>query len=155
MFVHVRDYEMLDKSYLLDFDIKASAELTWTSDEWQEAINNDKILVADSFGKVLGCVVASRSTTCLNIRKVVVNPQLVRQGIGRKLIERMASYGYSQAFKYISLTIPEARIRPGDPSDLSAWLVACGFRGTAPILKNHFTFYGEPENGVRFVRNNQ
>ncbi len=48
------------------------------------------------------------------------------------------------------MVVPESRLRPGDPDDLSQWLLSLGFRAEIPLLRNWFTFYGEQEDGVPF-----
>ena len=48
------------------------------------------------------------------------------------------------------MVVPEGKLRPGDPEDISQWLRKLGFRAQVPLLRDFFTFYGESEDGVVF-----
>ena len=87
----------------------------------------------------------------IEIVKVAVKRPYRNMGIARRLIFNCILYARELYATRLVMIVPESKLRPGEPDDLSEWLKALRFRAQVPLLKDYFTFYGEPEDGVVFT----
>jgi hypothetical protein len=137
-----------DLIYLLDTDIKCS-DVPWSQGAWEEVLETCNVFAAVTQGKIVGVAVfqiMDLNTLCLV--KVGVKREHRRRGLSRMLFAcglRMAGG------RDIYALVPEGTLLPGDPYDLSQWLLALGLTPQKPLLRDCFILYGEKEDAVRFV----
>lgn len=140
-----------DAHYLLDIDLKCF-DLAWTPDDWREASEKCFATVATSKKTPIAMAVFWRSPdNDIEILRLGVKPEFRRSGIARQLIRNCMTYARECNAFEIRMLLPESRLCPGEPDDLSVWLRKTGFRATLPLHKDAFTFYGRSEDGVAFV----
>jgi ribosomal protein S18 acetylase RimI-like enzyme len=151
-FFHVRGANPNDTNYLLDIDIK-SFENPWSPEEWQSlGIQRDMcISVATHFGTPVGFAVFKLDQRDVVIQKLAVKPVARRQGVSRRLLDAANQYARDNSAEWLRLTIPESAIYPDHPNSLIDWLKAAGFKAITPFVKNHFTTFGNHEDGVQFI----
>ena len=140
---------------IYDLDIK-SFDHPWTPEEWQTIANaHDEyaISVVTYWGSIIGGIVLRDNGGTVDIKKVAVRKPHRRRGVSRLLIDAGVTYANDKSAREIRLILPESHVVHMGSDNLGHWAIKVGFEPTKPFLKNRFTFYGEPEDGVRFVRN--
>lgn len=148
-----------DANSLLDIDIKCFED-AWTAEHWSK-IGHDQdyaMSVATYFGTPIGFGVFTEREGGVEIVKLAVKSGHRRQGVSRGLLDSGVSFARRQTnARAIFIVLPESMVYDADRG-ATQWLAKLGFKATKPILKKHFTVYGEPEDGVKFtapVWNNQ
>jgi ribosomal protein S18 acetylase RimI-like enzyme len=139
-----------DAHYLLDIDIKCF-EYAWLPDDWRKAGKNCLACVATWNGTPIAVVIFSNNQCGgIDIAKIAVKAAYRNQGIARRLLYNCALYARETGAVELLMLVPESRLRPGEPDDISRWLMRLGFRAEVPLFKDWFEFYGEREDGVLF-----
>lgn len=148
--IQVRPTTERDAHYLLDIDIKCF-DYAWLPDDWRAAAKDALACVATWNETPVGMVIFSYNNYGgVEIEKIAVKAPYRHHGIARRLLYNCALYAKEIGALELLMVVPESRLRPGDPDDISAWLLKLGFRASLPLLKNWFVFYGKPEDGVVF-----
>lgn len=149
--VTVRGMAHADAHELLDCDLKCFDD-PWSHEEWREAAADSLAWIAELDGKIVGMIVVRRTLYGdVEIRKLCVKPAYRKQTIGRALLWQAILFAREVAAPRLFVVVRERAICPGQPGDLSGWLSRLGFRAGTPLLKAHFTFCGEPEDGIAFA----
>lgn len=140
-----------DAHHLLDIDIKGF-DCPWTPEEWREVSKDCVGMVATWNDTPIAFVISKRTEDGdIEIVKLAVKPWFRRQGISRRLVWNCVLHAREIMATNVLIVIPERRIDPGQPTDLTAWLTKLQFKAVLPIIKNHFHCYGEDEDGVIFA----
>lgn len=139
-----------DAHYLIDIDIKCF-EFPWSPAQWRRASADCMACVVTWKDTPVGMAVFRKNHLGdVEIVKLGVKKPFRKLGVSRALILNCAIYAREVASPFLVLIVPERRLCPGDPEDLSAWLTRLGFRARTPLYKDYFKFYGEREDGVMF-----
>ncbi len=140
-----------DAHYLLDIDLKCY-EFSWLPEDWR-TISKDSFATVATYNKTpIGMSVFYRTMyNDIEVLKLAVKPAYRNLGIGSRLLFNTILYGQEIRADRTILVVPESRLRPGREDDLSQWLLRRGFRAQIPLLRNYYTFYGQPEDGVLFT----
>lgn len=142
-----------DAHYLIDIDIKCF-DYAWLPEDWRRISKDCLACVATYRETPIGMVIFSDNHFGgIEIEKIAVKPSFCNQGVASQLLFNCALYAREIGDTELIMVIPESRLRPGEPDDLSVWLRRKGFRAEVPLLKNYFTFFGQPEDGVLFSVN--
>jgi GNAT superfamily N-acetyltransferase len=148
--IQIRASNEQDAHYLLDIDIKCF-DYAWLPKDWRRIAQDCMACVATWRGTPIGMVVFRNNRQGdVEIEKVAVKAPFRHQGIGRRLIHNCAMFAREIGAIELLMLVPEGRLRPGEPDDISGWLTKLGFRAEVPLLRDYFTFYGQPEDGVLF-----
>lgn len=143
-----------DANQLLDIDIKCF-EQAWSADDWSR-VGFDKayaISVATYFGTPIGFAIIRETDEGTELLKLAVKRGHRGNGISRELVDAVVSFARQQTIaREMYIIVPESMVYEPSPNVVD-WLVKFGFKATKPILKRHFTIYGEPEDGVKFSVN--
>jgi len=146
-----RAAEQKDAHYLIDIDIKCF-DYAWTPEEGRQVSKYCGACVATWNDTPVGMAVfCNDHMGSIEIVTVAVKKPYRNMGIARRLIFNCILYARELCATRLVMVVPESRLRPGEPDDLSGWLKRLQFRAQVPLLTNHFTFYGEPEDGVVFT----
>ncbi len=149
--IEFRAAEQRDAHYLIDIDIKCF-DFAWTPEEWRQISKYCVACVATWNGTPIGMAIFHNDHAGnIEIVKVAIKKPYRHMGIARRLIFNCILYARELYATQLVMVVPESRLRPDDPEDLSEWLTRLCFRAQVPLLKNYFTFYGEPEDGVVFT----
>ena len=149
--IDFRAAEQKDAHYLIDIDIKCFDD-AWTPEDWRFAAKYCVACVATWNGAPVGMAVFYNDFMgSIEIVKVAVKRPYRNMGIARRLIFNCILYARELYATRLVMIVPESKLRPGEPDDLSEWLKALRFRAQVPLFKNYFTFCGEPEDGVVFT----
>ncbi len=140
-----------DAHYLLDIDIKCF-DYAWMPEDWRKVSLNCVACVAVWNDAPIGMAIFARTNEGdVEIVKIAVKEPFRNQGIGRHLINNCVLYAREINAPSLVMIVPEGRLRPGDPDDLSRWFPRLGFRARSPLLKDRFSFYGKTEDAVLFI----
>jgi GNAT superfamily N-acetyltransferase len=142
----VRSASRNDLTLLIDTDIKCF-DTVWSKGVWKEVLEACRVFVALHEGKVIGFAAYQDNW----LLKLGVKREHRRQGVSRRLLA--AGLGVTKG-RGVYTVVPESSLMPGDPYDLSLWLKKLGFSLQRPFLRDHFTLYGQTEDGVPFVHGN-
>ena len=151
VFVTIRRATLNDANQLLDIDIKCF-ETAWTVEEWSKVGHSQEyaLSVATNFGTPIGFAVFTKNEDSIEVVKLAVKPAYRRKGVSLLLLNAGVDYATSRNIGKLSIIVPESTVYPGE-RNTSDWLASVGFQAEKPFLKNHFTSYGEPEDGVSFT----
>jgi len=148
--LNIRATTERDAHYLLDIDNKCF-DYAWLPEDWRQVAKDCLACVATWNGTPVGMVIfTSNRNRGVEIVRIAVKAPYRNQGIARRLLRNCVLYAREIGAIELLMLVPESRLRPGDPDDLSQWLIKLGFRAEVPLLKNWFKFYGEWEDGVLF-----
>ncbi len=148
-----------DAGDLTDIDTKAF-EISWPADEWYELCQNSfkddadrTVLVISYYGNVIGFAVVKTELNEATVEKIAVKEAMRRKGAGRMLFQDVVMRAEDKRYKSVALIMPESYVYPveGLFTPALCWALACGLKPTKGFIKNHFTVYGEQEDGVKFV----
>ncbi len=140
-----------DAHYLIDIDLKCF-DFAWLPEDWRQVSKDSFACIATWNKTPIGMVVFARTMyNDIEILKIAVKPSYRRCGIASRLLFHCILYGREIHAPHVLMVVPESRLNPGEPDDLSQWLVHRGFRAQVPLLRDYFTFYGRPEDGVIFT----
>lgn len=154
-FTHIRGAQANDANAILDIDIKCFED-AWTPEEWTKIgqKSHHAISVATLFGAPIGFGVWRHDSGLkgIEIIKIAVKDPHRRKGISLQLISAALDYARTREADHLFIVVPEGTVYPG-PRNVSDWLNAVKFEVSrkTPILKKHFTAYGESEDGVMFI----
>lgn len=145
-----RASEPKDAHYLLDIDIKCF-DYAWLPSEWRIVAQHCVACVATWNGTPIGMAIFGKNADGdVQVVKLAVKPAYRHRGIATGLMRNCALYAREIHAPRLVLLVPESWLCPGQPGDISGWLVKLGFRAHKPLLRNQFTFYGQSEDGVLF-----
>lgn len=148
--IDIRASSERDAHYLLDIDIKCF-DYAWLPEDWRQVAKNCLACVATWQGTPIGMVIfGNNHCGGVDIVKIAVKPPHRNQGVARRLLYNCALYAREIGATELLMLVPEGRLRPNEPDDISNWLTKLGFRAEVPLLKDYFTFYGQAEDGVLF-----
>ena len=148
--IHFRAAEERDAHYLIDIDIKCF-DYAWMPEDWRQVSKTCVACVATWCGTPVGMAIFAKTPEGdVEIVKVAVKSCYRNRGIARRLLYNCALYARETHAPRLLMLVPESRLRPGERDDISAWLTKLGFRAGIPLLRDYFTFYGQPEDGVLF-----
>jgi len=146
-----RAAEQKDAHYLIDIDIKCF-DYAWTPEEWRQVGKYCVACVATWNGTPVGMAIfCNDHAGSIEIVKIAVKKAYRRLGIARRLLYNCILYARELYATRLVMVVPESTLQPGNPEDVSEWLTQLRFRAQVPLLKDYFTFYGEPEDGVVFT----
>jgi len=149
MSFEMRPSEARDAHYLIDIDTKCFF-YAWTPEEWRQVSQECLATVVTFNGEPIAMAVFGKNPDGdVEIVKVAVKQAFRLRGVSRRLIYNCALYAREIGAAALVMLIPEYRLRPGDPDDLSVWLGKLGFRATT-IFRKEFHAYGRDEDGVQF-----
>lgn len=138
--LYVREANGNDLQHIIDIDIKCFDE-PWSPEFWRQK-NDVTVDVATFYGTPVAMAVYTSSDDITTLHKLAVKPTHRRQGVSRKLFERL-----SLTTDAVYLTIPETMCS-GEKS-LIPWLNKLGFKGSG-IDRSRFISLGEIEDGFVF-----
>ncbi len=139
-----------DAHYLIDIDLKCF-DFAWLPEDWREASKDSFACVATWNGTPIGMVIFARTMyNDIEVLKIAVKPSYRKCGIASRLLYNCILYGQEIQATRMVMVVPESRLNPDAPDDLSQWLLRRGFRAQVPLLHDYFMFYGHPEDGVLF-----
>ena len=145
-----RASESKDAHYLLDIDIKCF-DYAWFPSDWRIVAKHCVACMATWNETPIGMAVFGKNSDGdVQVVKVAVKPAYRNRGIATGLLRNCVLYARELHAPRLLILVPESWLRPGEPGDISGWLVNLGFRATKPLLRNQFTFYGQSEDGVLF-----
>lgn len=144
----VRGFRSADAVDLVDMDLKC-CDMPWTSEEWSKRQYSADfgISLAMFYGTPVGFVVFQPG---VEILKLAVKEQHRRKGLSRELLEPVLDYARKNKVTSVSLIVPESTVTVSGPGNLTAWLTKLRFKPEIPFLKDHFSQFGETEDGIRF-----
>jgi GNAT superfamily N-acetyltransferase len=160
--VNIRRGGNRDVNYIKDIDMK-SYQYPWSHEQWA-ILGEDETYhwcVASRGVEPVGFAAWQNMQyehrhpgliPTVSIERLAVKPSDRREGIGTALIEYVCKYAEDQFFNRVVTVVPEINCLPGDPDDISAWLLAQGFRAELPILKDHVCHYGKLVDCYTFAR---
>ena len=73
-----------------------------------------------------------------------------RKGIGKLIVDTILKDANKKGIKVVKITAPDLQCRPGDPDDVSAFLIACGFKANGKILTDWKFMFGKYRDGYEF-----
>lgn len=149
MAYQVRVAQPSDLNELVDIDIKCYED-AWPLDRWRNLAGASAPVIT-WFGTPVGVgVFRHASPTLVEIEKLAVKPGHRRMGFSRVMLRSCAGYARQMGATHALVYVPERQIYPG-PGSLGDYLRVMGFKAHLPFVEGHFTYCGEPENGVRFL----
>jgi len=112
------------------------------------------VISADDKHNVTGFAVFKKYAAMgyLEIVRIGVMPKRRHEGIGKALLQAGDDYASDNRLHEMFVVVPETKCLPGDPDDVSRWLKWSGFKAVTPLLRDAFTMYGSPVDGIKFVR---
>jgi len=151
-YFNIRGANSEDANTIIDIDIKCF-ESAWSPEEWS-AIGQKPghaISVATNYGTPVGFAVfrADQERNGIQVVKLAVKEQYRGNLLSVKLLLAGSDYAKARSLNHLFIIVPESTIYPGS-KNVSDWLKAVGFEAK-DFVRNHFTAYGEQEDGVRFV----
>ena len=139
-----------DAHYLLDIDLKCF-DYAWLPEDWRAISKACYGCVATWNETPIGMAIFGQTPYGnVEILKLAVKSSYRNRGIGSRLVFNCLLYAREIHALRLLMVVPEGQLRPGEPGDISSWLKHRGFRAQVPLLRNYFTFYGQPEDGVVF-----
>ena len=148
--IQFRAAEERDAHYLIDIDIKCF-DYAWMPEDWRQASKTCVGTVATWYGTPIGMAIFAKTEAGdIEIVKIAVKKPYRNRGVASQLLLNCAIYAREIHIPRMVMLVPEGRLRPGEPDDISTWLTKLGFRAQAPLLRDYFTFYGQAEDGVLF-----
>ena len=145
----IRGAQARDINYLVDIDIK-SYHFPWSVDKWRKFAGDKTCSILLAMIKVEPVAVCAwkKSGKDAEILRLATKPAYRGLGAGSLLLHAMESTDLQE----VTVIVPEINCFPGHPDDISAWLLARGFRASAPILKDHFHMYNKHYDGFKFAK---
>ena len=77
--------------------------------------------------------------------------QYRRRGIGHLIMDAIVKDASKKGIKTIKITVPDIHCQPGDPDDVSAYLVKMGFKTTGLIYSDWKFMFGQYRDGYEFA----
>jgi len=137
--------------HLQDCDVKCF-DYGWTNEEWAFAIESYSVKVAHFYGTPIGFavfVVVNDEPRIVHLFKVGVKPPFRKRKAGRLLIHEATTFARVQGLNEIEAVVPEMLCSPGEPQDITGWLLKVGFLGTG-VIRNYIQNMGVKEDGYKF-----
>ncbi len=154
MTTNIRQPQVHDANYLLDIDIKCFDD-PWPVEKWKVILVNNDIskLVSTSYGCPTGFIIWKRDSISLPIIRFAVKPTYRNQGTGLQLLKAVCLGARQLAIPRIVIPVPESLCCPGEPRDVSHWLLKRGFKlnGNHSILKEGAICFGQVEDAFLFT----
>ncbi|KPK52836.1 MAG: hypothetical protein AMS22_08425 [Thiotrichales bacterium SG8_50] len=142
-----------DITYLKDIDLK-SYHYPWSLDEWM-VVGSDETYhwcVAVLKAEPIGYAVWQDHPRAVELHRLAVKPSERNRGAGTSLMQYICDYARRNYYPRVEVTVPEINCLPGDPDDVSAWLLKQGFKAELPILREHVRRYGRLVDCFVFAR---
>jgi N-acetylglutamate synthase-like GNAT family acetyltransferase len=147
----LRRAEATDVHHLIDIDLKCFDEV-WTPEDWRSLANTCSVVVATLHNNPIAmCVHRRHEDGYTEILKLGVKNHCRRKGVGRALIAIAMQSAIQAHSSHVFMLVPEHLLRPGEPQDVSQWLLKMGFRAEVPLVRNAFVYCGVEEAGVKFT----
>lgn len=148
-----RNATAADQVYILDTDIKCF-DFAWSPDAWAYAGEHYVIKLATYFRTPIGFATYLHDTenNIIQVPKIAVKAQYRNRNIGSKFVYEAVMYCHKLQAAYLQTIIPEALVQPGDPHDISGWLLKTGWKATA-LVRDFFPNMGQKQDGVQFTLN--
>jgi GNAT superfamily N-acetyltransferase len=145
----IRGAQARDINYLIDIDIK-SYHFPWSVGQWRKFAGGKmcSILLATIKAEPVAVCAWKKSGKDAEILRLATKPAYRGLGAASLLLYTVES----TKLQKVSIIIPEINCFPGQPDDISAWLLSRGYQATVPILKDYFHMYGKHYDGFKFVR---
>lgn len=151
--ISVRRGGSRDVNYIKDIDMK-SYQYPWPHERWVTLSKDETYYwcVASRDVEPVGFAVwrdiqfevpRLKFTPTISIERLAVKPFDRGEGIGTALLSYIYEYAEDHFFNRVVTVVPEINCLPGDPDDISAWLLLQGFKAERPILRNCAYRYGE------------
>lgn len=148
---HLRGAGLADANELVDIDMKCFQD-AWTPEDWGDLLHSGThgLSVVTYFGVCVGAVVFTRVDNAIQILKLAVKVTHRKAQVSRMLLRSVVTFAHGKGVSRLFFIVPESMIYPG-PTYMAQWALRVGFKVEMPFLRNHFSAYGDAENGVRFV----
>ncbi|MHC4188381.1 MAG: GNAT family N-acetyltransferase [Planctomycetota bacterium] len=150
----IRSAQVRDVNYLADIDLK-SYDYPWPIDKWRRlAIDPTCVILLASFTvEPIGfCVWEKKPETKeATILRLATKPIYRSMGVASLLLEASECGAKENELQTMTFIIPEIKCFPGQPDDVSQWLLNRGYRAGPPILKDYFYMYGADCDGFIFT----
>lgn len=142
-----------DVNLVKDLDLKCY-HYPWTPKEWADTVGNDvaKWCLATIRDRPVGFAIWRQEKNTGLLERIGVLPDSRKQGIGTELLRYVLRCVRNRGAPKLSLMVPEIHCCPGHPDDVSAWLLARGFRAEPPITPKYAYMYGQWVDGFCFVK---
>ncbi len=149
-FVSLRGPTASDVNYVLDVDVKCFDD-PWTIENWREVFGDQQKfkLMATYFGSPIGFAVWERTHDSMNVIRLAVKPTYRRSGTGSQLLKAIEASAYNLQLFKVTFPVTESLCCPGDPRDVSQWLIKRGARAGS-IVKNGGFYMGKEEDAFLF-----
>jgi len=149
-----------DINNLRDLDIKCY-DYPLTMDQWQALVSaSGKVEEARCVlvelqnpvgsNKPIGFGVWQKHEGDFLVLRIGVHKEYRRKGIGQLIVDTIQNDASKKGIKLITITVPDLHCTPGDPDDVSKFLLATGFRPSGKIIHNFKRMYGQDRDGYVF-----
>jgi len=149
----LREARFTDINNLVDIDIKSYA-YPWSLKQWRAvAVNPECHMTVATIKEepIAVCAWQKNFENEAEILKLATKPAYRGRTIGTLLLHSVSLVAIEQGLKKVIIIVPEIKCFPGHIDDVSVWLLKRMFVAVKPILKNHFTMYGQPCDGYKFI----
>ncbi len=142
-----------DVNLVKDLDLKCY-HYPWTPQDWAANVGNDaaKWCLATVRDRPVGFAIWGREKDRDLLHRIAVRPDSRNQGIGTEILRYVLRCVRNRGASKLSTVVPEINCFPGHPDDVSAWLLARGFRAEPPLVPKHAYRYGQWVDGFCFVK---
>jgi GNAT superfamily N-acetyltransferase len=151
--IGVRRGSNRDVNYIKDIDVK-SYHYPWPHEQWVTLREDETYhwCVASLGVEPIGFATWQDHPHAVEIHRLAVKPTMRGEGGGTALVEYICNYAGDRFFNRVVTVVPEINCLPGDPDDISGWLLMQGFKAEPPILKDHIYRYGDLVDCYTFAR---
>jgi ribosomal-protein-alanine N-acetyltransferase len=108
--VSIRTAALVDVPAILALERQAIGAAHWTLDQYHKLVGSGVVLVAEEPGKLCGFIAAQTVAGEWEIENVAVAAELVRRGIGTKLVGALIARARSEAAAAILLEVRESNL---------------------------------------------
>jgi len=150
----IRTAQLKDIHSLVDIDLKGY-DYPWSVNEWRKFAADPTCvtLIASLRAEPVGVCVWQKRPAIKEgeILKLATKLTYRCRGIGSLLLHEVETGAEENKLLEMVVIVPEIKCCPGQPDDVSQWLLKRGYKAVKPVLTNHFHMYGSHCDGFKFV----
>ena len=138
------------KCYIYPFKIKDWQDLVQKSGH----VGEPRLIMLEILDRPVGFCMwnIDHEARITNILRMAVLEKNRRFGLGRLLLTACDRSSLKAGVEKLRITVPDIHCRPGDPDDVSEFLLKTGFLTTGDIQPAFKQMYGDPVDGYVFER---
>lgn len=152
MLTNIRKPEPPDFNYILDIDLKCFED-NWSYNEWRETLYDSQygVLIGTYQGLPVGFIVWFNDGKRGIITRLGVKPAYRQKGVGSQLLKAVEVILIQQGVKELLFSVTESLCRPGEPYDVSKWIIEQGYRVNG-LIKGTGLYCGVKEDEIGFYK---